>query len=229
MKNTIYNITIKEHALHIIEKTLDMFLKVPAFQRYVNRRANNKYGATFVTHPGNVTIDDVFTDYRFNDIQKDDIVLDIGANIGAFSLFVSRMVKQVYAVEPMLSDVLKQNVSLNGRNNITVLNKALGEGIVEISWEGCKNRHIIGKSLSELIFICGGRVDFLKCDCEGGEWCIKAEELGGIRRIEMEVHNFGGHDMNNFMKILEDAGFEYDYNSPRNGIMFVHAFRRYFW
>lgn len=229
MENSIYKIPIKEYASLAAERTLDMFLKVPAFQRYVNRRANDKYGQSFVNHNSNVTIDDVFRDYRFNDIQKDDIVLDIGANVGAFSLFVSRMVEHVYAVEPMLTDVLKENVVLNGRNNITVLNEALGRGMVEIPWEGCRTRHIVGKSLSELIFICGGDVDFLKMDCEGGEWCIKPMELDGIRRIEAEVHNFGEQDLNKFLKMLEDAGFGYDYNNPRSGILFVHAFREMFW
>lgn len=225
MENSTYKIPLKEYISLTVERTLDVFLKVPAFQRYVNRRANDKYGQSFVDHISNVTIDDVFRDYRFNDIQKDDIVLDIGANVGAFSLFVSKMVKHVYAVEPMLTDILKENVDLNGRNNITVLNDALGEGMVEIPWEGFKTRHIIGKSLSELIFICGGHVDFLKCDCEGGEWCIKPEELKEIRRIEAEVHNFMGHDLNEFLKMLDDAGFEYDYSSPRSGILFVHAFK----
>ncbi len=226
MKNTTYKIPIKERIMFSCEQILNQCLKIDAFQRYVNRKANNKYGSSFVTHHGNSEIDDVFTDYRFNDIQKDDIVLDIGANVGAFSLFMSRMVKHVYAVEPMTTDILRQNVVLNGINNITVLDEALGNGMLEITWVGCTNRYIIGKSLTDLIKLCGGRVDFLKMDCEGGEWCIQPHELKGIRRIEMEVHNFDGiHDMNDFLKMLDDSGFEYDYSSPRNGIMLVHAFK----
>ncbi|MDO8727379.1 MAG: hypothetical protein Q7J35_15015 [Candidatus Methanoperedens sp.] len=37
--------------------------------------------------------------YRINNIRREDIVLDIGAYVGAFSLVVSRMIKHVYAVE----------------------------------------------------------------------------------------------------------------------------------
>jgi hypothetical protein len=33
-----------------------------------------------------------------------------------------------------------------------------------------------------------GGCDFLKCDCEGGEWQIRPGDLAGIRRIEMELH-----------------------------------------
>ncbi len=226
MENSMYKIPIKEHISLAIEKTLDAFLKISAFQRYVNRRANNKYGSSFVSHHGNSEIDDVFSDYRFNDIRKDDIVLDIGANVGAFSLFVSRMVKHVYAVEPMLTDILKQNISLNKADNITVLDEALGKGMLEIPWVGCKPRKIMGKSLGDLIKVCGGHVDFLKMDCEGAEWCIEPYELAGIRRIEAEIHNFDGkHDLNDFLKMLDGCGFKYDYSSPRSGILFVHAWR----
>jgi hypothetical protein len=33
-----------------------------------------------------------------------------------------------------------------------------------------------------------GGCDFLKCDCEGGEWLMNPEDLAGIRRLEMELH-----------------------------------------
>lgn len=224
VSNSAYKIPFKERLCVIGEKVLDEFLKIQALQRYVNRRANNKYGSHFVNYHGNSVIDDVFSDYRFNDIRKGDIVLDIGANVGAFSLFVSRMVKHVYAVEPMLTDILKQNVSLNKADNITVLDEALGKGMLEIPWVGCKPRKIMGKSLGDLIKVCGGHVDLLKMDCEGAEWSIEPHELAGIRRIEAEIHNFDGkHDLNDFLKMLDDSGFKYDYSSPRSGILFVHA------
>lgn len=224
--NSVYKIPLKERVCVLGEKVLDEFLKIQALQRYVNRRANNKYGSHFVNYHGNSEIDDVFSDYRFNDIRKADIVLDIGANVGAFSLFVSRMVKHVYAVEPMLTDILKQNVSLNKTDNITVLDEALGKGMLEIPWVGFKPRQIMGKSLGDLIKLCGGHVDFLKMDCEGAEWSIEPHELAGIRRIEAEIHNFDGkHDMNDFLKMLKGCGFKYDYSSPRSGILFVHAWK----
>jgi len=224
--NSVYKIPIKERLCLIGEKVLDEFLKIQALQRYVNRRANNKYGSHFVNYHGNSVIDDVFSDYRFNDIRKDDIVLDIGANVGAFSLFVSRMVKHVYAVEPMLTDILKQNVSLNKANNITVLDEALGKGMQEIPWVGCEPRKIMGKSLGDLIKVCGRHVDFLKMDCEGAEWSIEPHELAGIRRIEAEIHNFDGkHDLDDFLKMLDGCGFKFDYSRPRSGILFVHAWK----
>jgi len=96
--------------------------------------------------------------------------------------------------------------------------------MINISWEGCKDRLIKGKSLKELIDMCGGHVDFLKCDCEGGEWVITAEDLRGIRRVEFEVHNFDGkHNLQDFLNILDEARFNYEYIEPREGILIIHG------
>jgi len=224
VKNTTYTITIKEKFLQLLERNLDKLLIIPAFQRYVNRKANNKYGITFETYHGTSEIDDVFSEYKFYDIQPTDIVLDIGANVGAFSLFVSKFTKHVYAVEPMLFDILNSNIIKNNKRNVLALPYALGEGIINISWEGCKTKQIEAKSLKELINLCGGHVDFLKCDCEGGEWAITAEDLRGIRRVEFEVHNFDGkHNLQDFLNMLDEARFNYEYTEPREGILIIHG------
>ena len=210
--------------LYILEIILDKLLKINKFQDYVNRKASIKCGSNISHSPQNTTIEEVFSEYKFNDIREDDIVLDIGANVGGFSLFVSKFTKHVYAVEPMLFHVIKHNVSLNRIENMTVIDAALGEGELNIPWEGFENRIIVGKSLTELIQMCGGKVDFIKTDCEGAEWCITPEELKGIRRIEAEVHEFDGtHKLEDFLKMLDKANFEYKYTSPRGGILIVHA------
>lgn len=222
--NTTYTISLKEKFLQLLERNLDKILVIPAFKRYVNRKANNKYGIAFETYHGTSEVDDVFAEYKFYDIQPTDIVLDIGANVGAFSLFVSKFTKHVYAVEPMLYEVLGRNVVNNERENITILKEALGRGMINISWEGCKDKLIEGKSLKELIDMCGGHVDFLKCDCEGGEWVITPEDLRGIRRVEFEVHNFDGkHNLQDFLNVLDEARFNYEYTEPREGILIIHG------
>ena len=209
--------------LLIFEEILDQFLKINKFQDYVNRKTNMRGGSNIIYHSNNTTIEEVFREYKFNDIQENDIVLDIGANVGGFSLFISKMVKRVYSIEPIMTNVLKSNVKLNKIDNIIVINESLGD---KINWGGSIIK-THGKSLSELINMCGGKVDFLKCDCEGGEWCIKPEELKGIRRIEAEIHNFdGSHDFNDFLKLLEDAGFGYTYKISKDTDMLVHAIRR---
>jgi len=208
----------------LIENFLDQCLKIDKFQNYVNNRSKIKYGCQFKVSRHNVTIEQIFDDYKFNDVREDDIVLDIGANVGGFSLFISKMVKKVYAVEPIVTDILRENISMNKIDNITVLDKCLGKGKIEILWLEEK-KEMTGTSLSELIKLCGGKVDFLKCDCEGGEWSITPDELKNIRRIEMEVHYLDGkYDVNNYLKILDEAGFKYTYKIGTE--MIVHATKK---
>jgi FkbM family methyltransferase len=126
------------------------------------------------------------SEYRFSDIRRDDRVLDIGANVGAFSLRAARLSPYVTAVEPLTIDPLKENIRLNAAD-VRVIEGALGDGSVcRISWDDL-DRSVQTYTLGQLIAIAGG-CDFLKCDCEGAEWKISPEDLLGIRRIEMELH-----------------------------------------
>jgi len=173
-------------------------------------------------------------DYRFDDIREDDIVIDIGANIGGFSIPASRVSKHVYAVEPITVEELRKNIELNGRK-ITVLEVALGDGQPnKVSW-GSQHKYMRTSTLGEIKELCGG-CDFLKIDCEGSEWTIKPGELEGIRRIEMEVHTIKRLTtkksvLKEMGKRLEEAGFTCDLEIIRSGyhhagpVGIIHAWR----
>jgi hypothetical protein len=125
-------------------------------------------------------------EYWFDDIRPDDRVIDIGANVGAFCIRASRLSPYIVAVEPVTVSLLRENIRLNGVP-VRVIQGALGDGKREIiRWDDLE---IISPAcpLRTLIEMAGG-CDFLKCDCEGAEWCITPEDLSGIRRIEMELH-----------------------------------------
>ena len=192
------------------------FFQSKSLQEFVNRRFKDKdkiilekeYVNYVVMKNGDLFYmsDDldsattVYQDYVFDDIRRDDIVIDIGANIGGFSLPASRLSDNVYAVEPITTQELRKNISLNNAN-ITVIESALGDGSeMNIDWHGTK-RNIKTMSLSQIIDFCGG-CDFLKCDCEGGEWFIKEEEIKDIRRIEMEYHCYKSYKKADLVKML---------------------------
>ncbi|OPX64625.1 FkbM family methyltransferase [Methanoregula sp. PtaB.Bin085] len=126
------------------------------------------------------------TEYRFDDIRPGDRVLDIGANIGAFSIRAAMMGGQVTAVEPVTADLLCRNIRANGVS-VQVIAGALGDGRPQkICWDDCR---VVCRTytLRDLITMAGG-CDFLKCDCEGAEWLISPQDLAPVRRIEMEIH-----------------------------------------
>ena len=58
---------------------------------------------------------------------KDAVVLDIGANIGVFTLYASKYAKQVYSVEPSLThfNALSEMIKVNQLNNVKAIRKAL--------------------------------------------------------------------------------------------------------
>ena len=154
-------------------------------------------------------VDQAINEYDYSDIRETDIVLDIGACVGGFTLEVHNRVKHVYAVEPLFTDELCANIKLNHAKNVAIFTCALGEpdtmqhiGFVD------KTNSTPCKSLSELIELCGGHVDVLKLDCEGGEWHIKPHELEGIRRIEAEIHSFNNERMEDFTDML--LSLDYD-------------------
>jgi hypothetical protein len=125
-------------------------------------------------------------EYHFGDIRPDDIVVDVGANVGAFCLRAARTARRVTAVEPVACSPLRENIRLNGAE-VNVIEGALGDGKQkEICWDDCR---VISPTytLRAIREIAGG-CDFLKCDCEGAEWLINSGDLAGIRRIEMELH-----------------------------------------
>ena len=61
-------------------------------------------------------------------INKDSIVLDIGANIGTHSIPYSKIAKQIIAFEPqkVIYKLLQMNAQLNKCNNINFQNTAVG-------------------------------------------------------------------------------------------------------
>lgn len=236
---------IKNYIKEGIGRTLDKLLRFKSFQNYVNSRYSregyikadfaerfleNAYfsyrGSKFYINDQFEFINSVREDYRFDDIRESDIVLDIGANSGAFSILASKKARYVFAVEPLYTDIIRKNIRLNGINNIFVLETGLGIGKQSIEW-GRRQRVIELTPLDKILEITG-KCDFLKMDCEGGEWCIKTpQELEGFRRIECEIHNFDKkHPFSLFESLLEDAGFKYKSEKRNEYTCLIHAKKR---
>lgn len=127
--------------------------------------------------------------YSLDGLYEDDIVIDLGANIGAFSMRCARSgCGPVYAFEPITYKLLWDNIHLNNlQDKIIPSWLALGNGDqTTIEWMGYKTPAET-RTMTQLIKLCKG-CDFLKCDTEGAEWLIFPDELREVRRIEMEFH-----------------------------------------
>ncbi len=165
------------------------------------------------------------------DIEKNDIVVDIGANIGVFSVFASYFAKNgtVYAFEPEPEsfELLRENAESNNMSNIRLINKAVsarsGKRDFYVGRPGSgghtfcriKGRKITVQTISLEDFFKRyelPKLDFLKMDCEGAEYEIlfncPRTTLAKIKKISMEYHDIDrDKNGNSLKKFLENNGF----------------------
>jgi FkbM family methyltransferase len=147
----------------------------------------------------------------YSPVPEGSVVLDVGANVGAFSLAASRRAAVVYALEPVGAnyEMLRRNIELNKATNIVAERLAMsGEnGVCEISVAGVFSsvhfrvanatvEQVPSVTLERFLEERGiSQVDYLKMDCEGAEWDIVLNAppsvLARIKHIEMEFHNVG--------------------------------------
>ncbi len=151
---------------------------------YVVSKEGLKFGLEGVEELG-----DLMTEYEFGDICKDDIVLDLGANVGGFAIRAAQKAKHVYAVEPLFHTELKENIERNDMSDkVTILNTAIGDGST-IPLKYRDHASNVGTlRLSALLKSIPEKVTFIKVDIEGAEWGIDPVDLSGIPRIEFEAH-----------------------------------------
>jgi FkbM family methyltransferase len=144
-------------------------------------------------------------------VGKDDVIVDIGAHIGTFSVMASNLANEgmVYAFEPEPRNfaMLKDNIRINQLKNIVPFNVAVsGRG-------GNQDFHVTKDNVDHSLHFKGGKkirirtttleqfirknkisfIDFLKMDCEGAEYEIlfkcPGKTLKKIRKISMEYHD----------------------------------------
>lgn len=119
--------------------------------------------------------------------REDDVVVDLGAHVGIMCVPLAKKVKKVYAIEPLYAKELRANLKLNGLDNVEVWESALGKGEpIELRYHE-RSASVVTQSFSNYKEK-AGHIDFLKCNCEGGEWNILPREYLGIREIRLDYH-----------------------------------------
>ena len=134
------------------------------------------------------------------EVEKNDIVLDIGAFYGAFTYSIlDKKPKHCWCIEPVDNNfkVLKKN--LMGYPVSFVRGAISNHRDVELFWEdnsGTGNNRHKAPGLNFKTFIadnCIDNVDFMKMDCEGGEYLVFTEEnvnflKNNVKKIACEFH-----------------------------------------
>jgi FkbM family methyltransferase len=179
-------------------------------------------------------------------VEEGDVVLDIGANYGFFTLYaVDKGAKRVYSVEPFsgafihverLSEIFPiinpinkaiseedGNVGMYINDNTSAVNCTINHG--EISDETYREVEVESVNINTLLSSIPEGVDFMKVDCEGSEYelfkTITSENLKKIKKMVIETH--GEENTNLVLNSLEENGFKssgYEC-SPGNKIIFA--------
>lgn len=153
--------------------------------------------------------------YNVDELKKTDVVLDVGANIGAYTVMVAPLVKYVIAVEPLFYRELQRNITLNYLTNVRCLPYALGEG-EEFEINFCNETRVCESlRFDDIIARCPYKPNILKIDCEGGEYAVPIDELmDGMSMIDGEFHTFDCYgrrrDPTVFARKFEENGYKCD-------------------
>jgi autotransporter strand-loop-strand O-heptosyltransferase len=130
---------------------------------------------------------------RIFEVEEGDIVVDLGASLGPFTYkILPKNPKQCYVVEPLSYQIgiLHNNV---GQDNVKIIQGAITDKKhITISWDNVTENvptFTFKEFLSENNIT---HIDFLKCDCEGGEYDVfqqsNIEFLKTIPKIVTEFH-----------------------------------------
>jgi FkbM family methyltransferase len=140
---------------------------------------------------------------------RDRIVIDIGANIGAFSLYAAALgAKKVISVEPISAsyNTFLKNIHRLGLKNITTYKKIVsekGNDFLPVSLNdnaGANSMYNVSQNyevvetitFSEIMNQIAGHDIILKLDCEGGEYDVimnaNEHDMVRINEIMMEIH-----------------------------------------
>jgi len=168
------------------------------------------------------------------DIKKDDIVVDIGANIGSFSVLAAKKASDgaIFAYEPNKENyhMLLKNKVLNNAYNLFPFNLAIAasKGTMEffIDKSNTAGHSIYATDSGTMIkvksdtlksiFRTNGlkRINYLKIDAEGAEYDIllntSSDVLRKIDKIVLEYHDYLEHNHSciDLKRYLEKNGFK---------------------
>ena len=157
-------------------------------------------------------------------LRPGDLFLDIGANIGVYSVYAAECGAEVISVEPVPQNAkrVRENLDLNGYQG-EVVQKALSDhpGSVHITADEDSYNHLVDEggievTATTLDALLGDRSAVAKIDVEGAVELVLAgarKALGEHRikllQLEWTVNErLGISDRANAQSILEEAGYE---------------------
>ncbi len=183
-----------------------------------------------------------------NLMKKEDVVIDIGANIGSFCILASSITKnKIFAFEPSSKNsyCLKKNLSNFKINNVSIIRKALGDtnkkALLHLI-SHCHADNILSDSeahwkdntITEEVEITTldtfveenkiKKIDFIKMDCEGYELNVLGGASNVIQKFKPRMVISAVHlknDVKNIIKLISSLTKDYQYKMIDEGEKFI--------
>lgn len=168
-------------------------------------------------------------------VKPNDVCIDIGANVGYYSIFLSKIVGKtgkVYAIEPipLFAEIWKKNVKRSKVNNLELYNYALGGteenvkmGIPEVNGvlhhgmtkivSTREEKYIkyfeVEMKVPDNLFSNLPKLDFIKCDVEGYESEVFSNMVNTIRKFKPVIQSelSGNENRLKVISILKNIGY----------------------
>lgn len=134
------------------------------------------------------------TKLMLDNINSSDTVVDVGANIGYYTVLFGSKAKKVYAFEPekVNFEILKKNIKINKLKNVKIFNLALGSRKEKKKIFKSKENYgdnrlgdrgdlVMVKRLDDVI---EEKIGLIKIDVQGWE----PEVIGGARKLIKKYH-----------------------------------------
>jgi len=183
-----------------------------------------------------------------SEVKRGDVVIDLGANIGYWTLFFAQLVGEngrVFAFEPEPSNfkILEKNVRINGYQNVVLIQKAAssitGRAKLYLSYESTDNRiydthdnrdfiNIETITLDEYFRTFDREINFIKSNIQGADFAAiqgmssllkKSKNIKIMTEFSPYLLKPFNAEPEEFLKTLTDEGFNlYDINSVDNKI-----------
>lgn len=156
------------------------------------------------------------------------VVIDLGANIGAFSVYAAHAGAIVHAFEPEPENYRLLAANANGYpivpQQMGVAGMA-GQRFLSVEGPSSGKNSFFGKQegltipCTTLAQIMEGipRCDFLKIDIEGAEYEVlyaASDVLHRVQMIVLEVHRVAGEERTSLEAFLRKHGFDLEYPGP---------------
>jgi FkbM family methyltransferase len=185
-----------------------------------------------------------------NLINKGDTIIDIGANLGYYTVLFSKLCGSkghVYAIEPvdLYRSILKSNIG--GLKNVSILPFALGKengkkiamgiplstsnfrhGLTRVLNESEKNTytHTFTAEMRQPVDLFNNleRLDYIKCDVEGYEIVVIPEMIPLIEKFKPIIQlETGGNTRKELTELLNQKGYKDFFVDNNNLVPLISA------